>query len=176
MIPGGGGLEGIDLGCVGEDGEFGRALELGHQDGWVGRRCGEMEVVTVTVGGTARFELEDGKRVVEGGTKPDAAAAEVRMERAGTGIKVAGSLGPAGDPTEPVDVAAVGGGDVVAEGGAAVVVPVELGGDAELVEVVDALEAAGGTARPSEGGEEETGENGEDGEGDKELNEREPGG
>jgi hypothetical protein len=160
---GGGGLEVVDLSGIGEEREAGGAGQSVDIDRWFGGGGGEVEVVAVAERGAGGFEFELAQRAVQGGAEADCVGGDIGMERALGAVEAAVAFASAFEPSEPVEVAAVGGWAAVAERVAVVIIPVEACGESELLEVGEALDTSGGGVATCECGQHECGEEADDG-------------
>lgn len=139
----GGGLENVHLGGVckkatlrGVENEFRVEVRLR-----TGR--GKMDIVTIAPGRTSRFQFEASHAVVQRWTDFHAAGGKIFMEGAGGAIEAALTFCTAFDPTEPVNIAAVGGVITVTERAAIVFIPIEASSETELTQIAEAGGVAG---------------------------------
>src|ERR1041385_1718372 len=94
-----GGLEGVHLGGVGQEGQRGRMTHLAQVNGGLICRSGKAEVITIAIGSRHRFELKPRSGIIEGGTDLNPSRAQIWIERAGGRIELALAFGSILQPT-----------------------------------------------------------------------------
>src|SRR5436190_19068913 len=141
IVGGGGRLPCVYLRGIGEHRGFRWPADPADASRRLVHGRGQIQVVAVAVGGAGGFALEMLHRVIQRWTNFHAASTEVRIERAGGWIERPCPFAAARQPSEPVQIAAVGGGSTILKGMAAVIVPVELRRQAKLPQVANAFDS-----------------------------------
>src|SRR5262249_37748692 len=87
------------------------------------------------------FQFQLGGEVLKRRAELDSAALHVRKQSALSNFERALAFGAGADPAEPIELAAVGGRAAVSEAIAIIIIPIQMSGQTELMQVADTLDA-----------------------------------